>query len=1518
MSLVDLRKALTEMPATGEAGFEGLAALLLGALTKEKFYIARSGDQPADAVSFSNAYAIQGKRYDRTPLDETEFEGDFHKACRTIPNLDCYILAATRTTAQLLGLVRELEQRSGVDILLLGIGGNETELAALCITYWDDIKHFSNLAELPSEFGDWAKNEASKTVTIEAITRISNVLTHSSALSAKIKERLNSYLNTRFGIQSAASQPSRFRIDLLNAVNRSKPVNALERWWEKGKTSTALLLGEEGMGKSWVAAAFAAKISLKPDSFVLWLDSADWTKLSAINEVIENGFKQAGFGQGELRSRLTRKAGERWGRALLVVLDGINERGAKETAHLLLKEIFASEKPPCRILFTSRPIDWTSDESALWRSVVEVGVERFTEVELCEALSRLPVFVSRDEISGGLANIAKIPRYFHRAIELRERFKSLTNVTKTMVLWADLIAKIEERDGQMVGIGLRSAKDIKRVLMKIASEAKSLGVKLYESVETYALLQSVFGHRFEEIRADLVEQRILIEPEGGNLTPSAEHVVLGFALYLGQIAGQDSGSSVRDLADKIKKELEPSLAQDQLTEALFVALQLSAFPNANWHRLTANARAALLFAWVSSQNARFDLARLAFWAQEDLTAYLAFVEEIYVESVSDGWTKYIVNPLAELWQQENAETESPDLNSRLRQWLKLTWRSPNLPKTCYQGECLPLAKSQDQLNLSFVAIAVISENPSNSFLPDLAIAWATDGLSVERKVFPKQKNENADKVYEFKCKQIGCNIGALMRWSFCEVSKNAVKELLDKSGEDPTLSKGCEWLLDSLDTFGWRRTVQYEKLLAEGKSLFSDAVEDCAKHFSNCPELAVRCDIPELCDFDRKIVALKVERAFPLLAEQHGYSNTVEHAEMERHLSWFAKVYPSNLVRLGTDFRMRVLDLEGAAPALRFSNLLPFSGESKLLLKKLMSCAERMHKGSEVRNNWLLDEIHVCAFTCLEEEDLKSWLHFSIGLPALREAIHIYPNPLLYPYVVSDSMASFARNEARKSVEMRGSDAGDNSVFTFWATIGALAGAPDPSFHDWVNERIKLVSNTAQDLFYWLSLWLRSAGEDQFKALFVGDTVRKLWGDKLWRAMYHTNRWGYEWVTLPDDFDRAIRMLPLNGVGTVFFCSQRFEDLDRWGYLVFAQAMELVGKPPFERQYWGQTILTTDGSGFVVGSTCETSNSPDDRQDLLRPPSLDEISKSKRLTAEEYEIRLNSALSMWKQDRERLKESIAEIFDNFGACTALAKWRDRQPEVFLLCAKNLLDSSVSTPEKSHHIGSFLVEVINALIPLDPDYSWKMDILLRESAFRLLVTNEYGLRTFDVAAWTASISRRPENIRLCRNLLETSSTDDELMRHSIAALSVGAGDVLLQICEDLLKNGEPKDRCLAVSVLPWIADESSLEILKKCETLDASGWVRRHAEWGIEMAKQEKASRTWYSHMLKETDRNKLLSMCQVLTPALTPSALWWRHNLEEEAKANERLPSDVKAALVLFGTTRRVLVRSLQNFLAVN
>jgi hypothetical protein len=364
MFLEKLRAALVSMPETGNAGFEGLVATLLTALTADRFYVARSGDQPADAIASAADIAIQAKRYAKTAVDETNFEGEFAQACRLIPDLDCYVFAVTRQTAQLRVLATELQNREGVDIVLLGFDTIDSELPALCVTFWQHVKYFAEVRKLGGDFVSWAASQAAEPNVAAIVSRLREELRSSVPLAAMVRRRLQGYLEIRFGIDTTSKRTVRFPIDLPSAVRRAKPRLLLEEWWSTKKAKAALLVGDEGMGKSVVAAAFSREVSEAASALVLWLDSSDWSGITTVEGIVESALKHVGFADAKLRERLVRKALKRWSSHLLLVLDGVNERTARETADNLLADVDARDVPSPRLLFTSRHIQWRADERA--------------------------------------------------------------------------------------------------------------------------------------------------------------------------------------------------------------------------------------------------------------------------------------------------------------------------------------------------------------------------------------------------------------------------------------------------------------------------------------------------------------------------------------------------------------------------------------------------------------------------------------------------------------------------------------------------------------------------------------------------------------------------------------------------------------------------------------------------------------------------------------------------------------------------------------------------------------------------------------------------------------------------------------------------------------------------------------------------------------------------------------------------------------------------------------------------
>jgi hypothetical protein len=240
-------------------------------------------------------------------------------------------------------------------------------------------------------------------------------------------------------------------------------------------------------------------------------------------------------------------------------------------------------------------------------------------------------------------------------------------------------------------------------------------------------------------------------------------------------------------------------------------------------------------------------------------------------------------------------------------------------------------------------------------------------------------------------------------------------------------------------------------------------------------QLAVRDDLPDLCLNDRSVITDKVERAFASGELERCYSTTLADLELEHHLSWFAKYQPEKLAELAARYRLTCLDFDEVGPALHFANQLPYSSEIVAptdLLGKAKSWAERKYAGTERRLRWSLLQLHVLAFTCFTETELKEWLVFaSERKPPFRE-IHFFPIPILCPLLLPDAVALFAREQARRYCD----DPADESEviesqFDFWANVGGLGGQPDAEYHNWVNEQLRQRNPTADRRYQWLLLW---------------------------------------------------------------------------------------------------------------------------------------------------------------------------------------------------------------------------------------------------------------------------------------------------------------------------------------------------------------------------------------------------------------------------------------------------------------
>ena len=182
------------------ADFEKLVAILLKSFLKDPFVVARSGDQPSgDARSVSGNVSMQAKRYTgkRSP-NAKAVEGDIRHTIRKLPYLDVYVLVVSRDAAQLHDTLDAVSEDTGLDIAVLELSDELSDLGALCVTYWEDICHFFDLSDTNPEFSDWVQIAKNESQTRKKMKDIRKKLEEGIQTQKQIQKDVEKYLLKRF------------------------------------------------------------------------------------------------------------------------------------------------------------------------------------------------------------------------------------------------------------------------------------------------------------------------------------------------------------------------------------------------------------------------------------------------------------------------------------------------------------------------------------------------------------------------------------------------------------------------------------------------------------------------------------------------------------------------------------------------------------------------------------------------------------------------------------------------------------------------------------------------------------------------------------------------------------------------------------------------------------------------------------------------------------------------------------------------------------------------------------------------------------------------------------------------------------------------------------------------------------------------------------------------------------------------------------------------------------------------
>ena len=629
--------ALRGLLATGGTGFEGLVAELLENLTGYRFLLAQSGSQSGRdmrAESASEVIMAEAKRYGKkSPLTKRDLLGELAEAVQSDPNLDLWVLVATRKISDQVdaALVRESEARGIYYRAISSDGGEMSSLAILCAQAHEVVLDYVEENADQTSFKQIAE-ELERIPTHpgyhEGLNQLQAMFSLAELGFDSFRSELNCWLNDTLGSErrSRAIFGQRIVVSSPNKgwITRERVWKTLDQWLENWKAGEKpfLLNGEEGDGKTWCVASWAAARIANDQNFlpVVFVGSQNASSndpfelISAILTVrIPSSRKEV------WDRRLRRWLEHRQGSipSFVLVLDGMNERNPFSWWRRLLEQLWDS--PWCdkvALLITVRAEYWRNFGDPLRHlSCLVHTVPPYDDDELNLALSQQDM--KRSDFPSELLPLLRKPRYFDMAVKHRERMAEHGDFTVARLVYEDWFDRIQRKNDKSL-----NDHDFQTLIMGLA-ESHRRGRESFRTQEIaeYIPFDSEKENTFEELRTGGILVR-----EGTGFKVDEKRLILGFGLLLADQVRQALGTE-QNIPEVIAAWLEPHREMDIKAQICGTAVLHSMSAGETYE---SEARVALLQAWLESANTDPELV-------ENLSAYLPLDPDSYLDLAETVW-----------------------------------------------------------------------------------------------------------------------------------------------------------------------------------------------------------------------------------------------------------------------------------------------------------------------------------------------------------------------------------------------------------------------------------------------------------------------------------------------------------------------------------------------------------------------------------------------------------------------------------------------------------------------------------------------------------------------------------------------------------------------------------------------------------------------------------------------------------------------------------------------------------------
>jgi hypothetical protein len=639
---MSIDRFLSGLVPTGETGFEGLVADLCEAATGQRFILSGAGSQEGqDSRSesgYGNRIKVEAKHYMKSALNLRELTAEIVQATSSGSAVDLWILAAScAATDQHVTALEEIAKRQHIEVLFLDLGNDG--LPRLTVL----------MAAFPQRVEDWAGRNAASFPVSEIRAALEDVRANDTFASARdallqrlrgtvlgyddarhrTKQRFLSAMRDQGNAVSHFNQRAAVRSDEVRSIRRVSIHDQISSWWSSSVPGQkrAVLIGEEGTGKTWVALDWMAD-RIEAGTMPIVLPFSGVAESIADGETIEDllprlllkwtGVGDVTFWKGRLN---------RWfespGRStplILLLADGLNERPAVPWPSFFRTLEEDRWRKHVAILATDRAGHWVPNcARAGLDGFQEVRIDGYTDWELEQILQGRGIGI--ESIPIDLGPLIRKPRYCELVCQHFAEMKDNSDFTIERLILLDARYRSDLKRGAM------TEAEFIEVLRNLASYYRTSPTVRLSDIKDLA----PFADPARLIHQEIIDSGLLVPRPGigTGFTIERMRLVFGLGMLLcdemrrSVELGADSSSLENELTSWFEPHPEMDLKVETCGAALFHSLIDEGYPSI--------ARREMLRYWLALRN----------WGdnvQDAFTDYVRRCPQDFIAIAEEFWT----------------------------------------------------------------------------------------------------------------------------------------------------------------------------------------------------------------------------------------------------------------------------------------------------------------------------------------------------------------------------------------------------------------------------------------------------------------------------------------------------------------------------------------------------------------------------------------------------------------------------------------------------------------------------------------------------------------------------------------------------------------------------------------------------------------------------------------------------------------------------------------------------------------